>query len=418
MYPRRVNSSLQVLHNYTCSQCNYSFPCEASLKLHLESAKCNCKYLMQSQSNFECIKHTLNNIITQIESSSQQDSSNNCQISFLNCVGLLPKQIYDEKMKACETKQLELRKEQCKINNEYINEINNYKINNSATLMDCLQKVQLKPNVNLNKALLIRSKKLKRPHKPANLFSRIIYTNASQIDNILALNSKTNLTQKKRTYNSRVQPQIQSSPPVPAPISQPQPKSLPPTPPNETSPLTLQSQPIQQSQTAKFSIKFSMTSGNFSGSSILQTNKKRKNEDRTIDEVKKPKKSIETSSTDSQLSSASKKLLPQLKKAPKEFNPNDEIKLTHLKQQPPKLKPLTQTSQSQINEINVQKSPKKFKKDVQKLDQTTLETEIFYAKCKFCSGIFKGQSEILQHVITSHQKLVKERLNRAKNTSS
>ena len=198
LWPRKLQLSsgteaqLQPLHNYVCVECGFYFPCKASLTLHKmkkkfassslalpvdESTKNNtlCPLFM-TNSKYLCYEKCLEEIIDKIEEA--EDSEAN----FFECFGLVDRLRPSGCTRSASlvTRLLcSLRTEMLDINPQFIVELDRWKLmhsSDSSFLGDTApdfdaanysNKIHLKPHVNLNRPLLIRSKKLKRHSQKA-----------------------------------------------------------------------------------------------------------------------------------------------------------------------------------------------------------------------------------------------------------
>jgi hypothetical protein len=544
LWPRKISTSTP-LHKYTCTKCQYSFPCLESLYLHenclitppssssSSTAKpVQCQLFMlpfNSLTSYQCIRTTLDTIISQIEdeqaNGDQTIETMETKDHFLKTFSLVKHSELDNYKRLNQMK-MQMRANLLDVNPQYSNDMDKWRLlhTNLSNLQINLSKTYLKPSVNSNRPLLIRTKKLKRMKTmhSSTSSSSFVYSNMADISAVL---------------NSNRIPDAKG---------------------------VAKEQPVCK-KTSALHGTFSMTSGNFSGScskiynnkknngsvanglghsradenaqSILSQNKRKQNNfgsnsDDTTDTLsnsKRARKSVlkrqssnensnsspnhvsivsdgESSTSANQTANFEVKI-PNLYKAPLNIPlPNAQAGVDYkskIKQQTaiqmPKLQPIPQAAASgtakthhqqvismmpKLKRINAQSPYKlkdtKFKNKINmhslindkrfkdqmssalvspkplpmimnskrlvsksqtpntqmntlespsfvKKDSTTVSTlanlktsenKNVSLKCKFCSKIVKGQSEFLQHVLSIHPKMLKERLSRVKSVST
>ena len=198
LWPRKLQlnngseAQLQPLHNYVCAECGFYFPCKASLTLHRMKKKFASSSLalpvdettknsplcplFMTNSKYLCYEKCLDEIIDKIEMAEDSEAD------FFECFGLVDRLRPSGCTKSASlvTRLLgSLRKEMLGINPQFIVELDRWKLmhsSDSSFLGDAVpdfdaanysSKIHLKPHVNLNRPLLIRSKKLKRHSQKA-----------------------------------------------------------------------------------------------------------------------------------------------------------------------------------------------------------------------------------------------------------
>lgn len=164
LWPRKIAFN-SPLHNYTCKYCSYSFPCPASLILHMSKNNLNCKCLidLNNSSNnkndntaistvsastsaaaanattnnnvTKCILKTLDDLITQIEYEFEFVDNNNLnhrkdeneKMKFLKNFNLIQKSDLNE-YKINEKKKYYLRSKLIDVNSQFIRDLNKWKL--------------------------------------------------------------------------------------------------------------------------------------------------------------------------------------------------------------------------------------------------------------------------------------------------
>jgi hypothetical protein len=215
----------QPLHNYLCNKCGFYFPCKASLILHktnklfassklkpcsnsnnvittfdenniIANNNSNKKkitsrcQLFMTNSKYLCYEKCLDEIITKIEDEERQQKLENTEKTdktnaFLKSfdlvhVNTLPIGINGKHLNLTEKLMLKLRDQMTDINHQFIVDLDRWKFMHSSSQNHSAStntdsnseqsndyyhdsnKIHLKPHINLNRPLLIRSKKLKR----------------------------------------------------------------------------------------------------------------------------------------------------------------------------------------------------------------------------------------------------------------
>lgn len=331
LWPRKLPTNsdifqqqMQPLHNYSCEQCKFYFPCKSSLELHkkkkefansklviketgtdscqdnkLEQSRCK---LFMTNSKYLCYEKCLDEIIGKIETKSDKMSKS----KFLRLFGLIEKSslplsksnyysttafMSNSSGKAkslneslikyvspipvipniVEGMLLSVRKQLLEINSQFIIDLDRWKLihsSDSSFLSDKIDfdaskyssKIHLKPHVNLNRPLLIRSKKLKR-NSQKNLTSgknmhvasprQQPFRSAQLVPTINSINEKLISV----ASNNKAQPQI-------TPIASKLPVKIATNSKNATANMPKLSKPY-----------FTATSGNFSASNCNAKNK-------------------------------------------------------------------------------------------------------------------------------------------------
>lgn len=210
LWPRKLNQSthenasttnLQPLHNYRCNTCGFYFPCIASLQLHqMKKTFASSKLIIDDESISKSLENpcqlfmtnskyldyekTIDEIITKIELEEkpkvdpEDETGKEEFLKWFNLVDTnkLPANTLSNKptneTNLCEKLFIKLRAQMLDINHQFIIDLDRWKYMHSNEYSDgtnhtaCDEhtdnKIHLKPHVNLNRPLLIRSKKLKR----------------------------------------------------------------------------------------------------------------------------------------------------------------------------------------------------------------------------------------------------------------
>jgi hypothetical protein len=366
LWPRKVSLN-SPLHNYTCNKCSHSFPCPSSLKLHSEN-DVNCRLLLNNLNKI--VYKTIDDLIKQIEYETEFENDDN-KISYLKQFGLIEK----EELKRKEDKRLKLREKLIDINYQFIIDLDKWKLQQHQATY----KVLLKPNVNLNRPLLIRSKKIKRIKSFAYL---------KQQQQQQQLNNKDDEQQQSSTY--RIVRIARS---------------------NSTS---SSSTTTQQNENNKRPI----INNNNNNNSI---NSKRVKRQQQQQDQQKPTTNVDSISFKKILTISNELILNKNKSPPSLPPPPPTLfKLTDQQNnnkkvfEMPKLQPISSLSTTTTTNNKQQQQPK-----LKAPQQQTIINENVSLKCKFCPNIFKGKSKFLQHFINAHPELIRERFNRhQQNTSS
>jgi hypothetical protein len=362
LWPRKASLN-SPLHNYTCNKCSHSFPCPSSLKLHSEN-DVNCKLLLNNLNKI--VYKTIDDLIKQIEYETEFEDDNN-KINYLKQFGLIEK----EELKRKEDKRLKLRDKLIDINYQFIIDLDKWKLqqhhNNQATY-----KVLLKPNVNLNRPLLIRSKKIKRIKSFSYLKQQ----------------------QQQQQLNNKDDEQKQSS-------------------------STYRIVRIARSNSTSSSSTTTTTQLNENNKRpIININNNSKRVKRQQQDQQKPTTNVDSISFKKILTISNELILNKNKTSPSLPPPPPTLfKLTDQQNnnkkvfEMPKLQPISSLSSSTTTTTtnNKQQHQQKLK---------SIINENVSLKCKFCPNIFKGQSKFLQHVINSHPELIRERFNRHQQNNS
>ena len=292
LWPRKLQSTdlstQQPLHNYMCDKCEFYFPCKASLVLHkMNNSKTHlidenqhkvasrCQLFM-TNSKYLCYEKCLDEIITKIEQELETEQT----VEFLKTFDLVPSNTLPKLHELTSTEKLllKLRQQMLDINHQFIIDLDRWKFihsnqkqsndSNSEQSVDYYHdsssqysnKIHLKPHVNLNRPLLIRSKKFKRNNSKLNALNTNIRAQISRpiVNHKLApaqlvtfksiLNAINSVNITSTTSNIDSKPKINTS--------------------------TSQSTAVTTTTTTKFSKPlFSATSGNFSAAVSNKQNK-------------------------------------------------------------------------------------------------------------------------------------------------
>ena len=209
LWPRNlVNNNYNPLHNYKCESCGFYFPSLASLELHKimkdKSTMRNDCQLFMTNSKYLDYEKTLNEIIDKIDSQTKpENKEERDKDEFMKWFGLInsnkltnvSNKVSNINNKIIKTLKLEqyvnsdnnkeliininsnngtknsnqqlyskLRKQMLGINHQFIKDLDRWKLMHLKPFSsnDYDNKVHLKPVANLNRPILIKSKKLKR----------------------------------------------------------------------------------------------------------------------------------------------------------------------------------------------------------------------------------------------------------------
>ena len=470
LWPRKLQSgdsnSQQPLHNYMCNKCGFYFPCKASLVLHQmnkfssfnkhlssndNKTKSNCQLFM-TNSKYLCYEKCLDEIITKIEQEQEQQQQTSDFLKSFDLVSVqtLPKLT---ELNNTEKLMLKMRQQMLDINQQFIIDLDKWKFIHLNDQIgepndDFSSKINLKPHVNLNRPLLIKSKKIKRNQKLINgrispqkqpisdislnsdsaKFSKPFFSATSGNFSAAAINTKPKPTMnsmlvaaKKRKIiekqtklgkkpkpkdeesSDEIEDESNSSDEVPLEEEDMKPNQLvqrriaSDIPPSSKTLLT----PTPIYSSAANSSILANASG-MNNNHLMQS--------KTSSNVQMPK----LQPVNSVRNLSSNYIMPKLKP----YNSYQANKRPSL----PPPSPLTLMSSFNSRETN---NTKKQKVDEIKMPQLTKSninqvtntpslknSENISLKCKFCFEVFKGQSEFFQHVIVDHPKMLEKRLNR------
>jgi hypothetical protein len=369
---------------------------------------------------------------------------------------------------------IKLRNQMLNINHQFIVDLNRWKFlhsndnfNNSqhhqynhhsqtllydAAYSTYSSKIHLKPHVNLNRPLLIRSKKLKR-----NAQRLLLQSITTKTPSLVSDQKANNATSKQSSLTNNDKVYKNTSP-------------LKANPNSKTAPLTTIVTTTTTTTTTYTKPLFSSTSANFSAAlTNLKTKQapitttttttatlkpKQRNNSLPLKRKLQPKPATDDqddsdedldiinlpppptllpiytkSANSSRLASASGMMPPKLAKMTPDLTPPPTpTPMTNYEQliSMPKLRPQTSIV---INNNLSNKYPlappqlemfanKNGHNSSQLTTQQPQNAENISLKCKFCRTSFKGQSEFFQHVIVKHNQMVKQRINRARVESS
>lgn len=466
LWPRKIASGTP-MHNYTCHHCSFSFPCEAALKMHHYHAKNGTLcHMFMNNPGMVCVNKCLDEIITQIEANesknySLSDSDTKRKENFLRNVALVSvnkKVKYEEASKV----KMEMRESLLQVNHQFITDIDRWKVSNMSQIHSIasntnsnglvsnsngnngfsnsyqmnMMKIQLKPHVNLNKTLLIKSKKLKRIKMAA---SSAVYSNSAEIAAVLAANSIENIpppppqpqssvpsTQMQQLNDKKeVRKDVNISKKDSGKAAEQVAKDVVKKETATTSVANLKlSQPTRPGPTY-----FSVTSGNFSGSSVSLQPKKRKWERRNlpngVNQVKQHYKKRQKN-----LDGAKPTPPPLLKPDAGAADRTKPTEMPKLIAKPkshemPKLQPIAPllSSKDMKSENGARKQLPvltKFPKtnSIENYEPVLKLSDNASLKCKVCGETYKKEHEFLTHFIDAHQLMLRERLSKELGSSN
>ena len=385
LWPRKVSIN-SPLHNYTCSKCSHSFPCPSSLKLHNEK-EINCKLLLNNLNKI--VYKTLDDLIKEIEEKEEKEKYN--KMNYLKKFGLIRKESLKEREEELKGKKIKLREKLIDINYQFIIDLDKWKLQQHLNQMT--YKILLKPNVNLNRPLLIRSKKIKRI-KSFSYFKHQQQLNKNNNEDdstyrIVRIARSNSTSSNSTTTTTTTTTQNEN---------------------NKRKIINIDNKRIkkQQKTSSSSSLAAAATTTNVDSISF---------------------KKILTISNELILNNKNKSnfvnppSLPPPPSLPTLFKVTDQQQ-QHINKkvfEMPKLQPISSISSKSTsttttttnNNNNQQKQPPKLKPIKSQQQQQTNENVSL--KCKFCPNIFKGQSKFLQHVLNAHPELIRERFNRHQN---
>ena len=421
LWPRKVSLNTP-LHNYTCLKCYHSFPCPASLQLHNEN-ELNCKLLLSNLNKI--VYKTIDDIIAQIEYENEfEEKEKEKQEDFLKIFGLVKK----EKL-TNENKRLKLREKLIDINWQFIKDLDKWKLSSHLNQPPQTQmyKILLKPNVNLNRPLLIRSKKVKRV-KSFGSSSIYYYSTKPPKESSTTQVKNNNVEENNKDSTSYRIVRIARSNSTSSSSTAP--------PPQQTTTTTIDanlkkrkinngseifnnmkrikkqsiavSMPTPPTAVDSISFKKILTISNelVMNKSLSKTappplykvssSSVHSEQNRKVFEMPKLQPILTSSSSSSSSSNNSKNNLPTISN-------------------PPKLKPISTnnhlTNQKPTNNNNN-------KPIVMVNEQQQKSNENLSLKCRVCASEFKGQTQFFKHFLHSHQEVMRERFNRQHNSQT